>query len=103
MYDTASRQDTWPQLCVRWAEIAAGVGDVDRALEYLNQAVDLGWRDKDFLRHSPYLGPVRASAQWAEVMARIERELLMQSKHLTSSGVMDDLADPRRLEAENEL
>lgn len=104
--ERAERHDTWPELRVRWAEIAAGMGEMDMALDCLNQAVDLGWRDKEFLRHSPYLGGVWDMEQGADLMARMGRELAMQRDQIALSGLLDqismspDLQSERRTENE---
>lgn len=54
------------EAAVAWAE----AGDLPRALGFLDRAIDLGYRDADWLLLDPYLAPLRRSP---ELMTRIER------------------------------
>lgn len=72
--------DTWPGTHVQMAEIAAAMGQDEAAFGYLVHAVNLGWRDVNWLRQSPYLRDLIMMPEGQAVVARIERELELQRK-----------------------
>lgn len=57
------------------AEIAATLGRNEQALQFLAQAINLGWRDNGWLKHSPFLRTVMSSDEGQQLAARIAREL----------------------------
>lgn len=72
--------DTWPGSHVSMAEIAAATGDNARALAFLTQAVNLGWRDVNWLNQSPFLSDLMATQEAKLLIERINRELSMQRR-----------------------
>ncbi len=72
--------ETWPGSHIHMAEIAAAIGQNDRAIAYLSQAVNLGWRDINWLMQSPYLVELVTTPEGQAVISRIERELELQRK-----------------------
>ena len=70
--------DVWPGSHVQMAEIAAAADREKDAVQYLVQAVSLGWRDIAWLEQSPFLTDVMASPAGQELVARIQRELALQ-------------------------
>ncbi|MBO6567986.1 MAG: winged helix-turn-helix domain-containing protein [Kordiimonadaceae bacterium] len=72
--------DTWPGSHVSMAEIAAATGDDESALAFLTQAVNLGWRDIDWLMQSPFLSDLMTTQGANLLVERINRELSMQRR-----------------------
>jgi len=72
--------DPDPEFRVQLAEVAAALGKKTEATGLLAQAVNLGWRDIDWLKQSPFLGDLLASREWLELEGRINRELNAQRR-----------------------
>lgn len=70
--------DADAQSRVQYAEIAAALGRNADALRFLSQAVNLGWRDTDWLKQSPFLGDLMPSPEGRLLEARIAREIKTQ-------------------------
>lgn len=70
--------DADAQSRVQYAEIAAALGRSAEALRFLSQAVNLGWRDTDWLKKSPFLGSLMTSPGGSILEARIAREIETQ-------------------------
>ncbi len=87
-----ANSDTWPETRVRLAEIFAAQDDLTSANLYMNIAIDLGWRDLDFLEHSPFLKSFRQSQHWPSVVQRIEREIEIQRIQTQSNGTVSEFA-----------
>jgi len=78
----------WPEQHVRFAEIASAQGDDIQALEDLNTAVNLGWRDAGALRHSPFLTDLVESGQMEPLFARIQQQIAAQAERLNRDEVL---------------
>ncbi|MBN2004536.1 MAG: GNAT family N-acetyltransferase [Anaerolineae bacterium] len=50
----------------------AGLGDKEKALRYLNEAVDHGWSDVGLLENTPSLESLRGAPEWEALMARMK-------------------------------
>lgn len=80
--------DSWPEMRIQAAELSALLGLHGDALEYVSRAIDLGWRDLELLRRSPYLGQIRERPEWSELESRIDQLLEIQSDLVTQSDVL---------------
>ena len=78
----------WPEEHVRWAELACAQGEFDRALEDLQTAVSLGWRDAGALRHSPFLSELIESGAAEPVFTRIQQQIAAQAERLNRDEVL---------------
>lgn len=71
------------------AELAAALGHEDEASSLILQAVNLGWRDTNWLKYSPYLESLMASKAGQEIEeqiateVKIQRQLIEQTLELT--------------------
>lgn len=81
--------DSWPEMRIQAAELSALLGLHDDALEFVSRAIDLGWRDLEMLRQSPYLGQIRERAEWSALESRIEQLLEIQSDLVARSDVLE--------------
>lgn len=78
---------------VQYAEIAAALGHNMDALRFLSQAVNLGWRDTDWLKQSPYLGDLMTLPEGLLLEARIAREIETQRKLIEGSEELTVMLD----------
>ncbi|MFK7862592.1 MAG: tetratricopeptide repeat protein [Pseudohongiellaceae bacterium] len=75
--------------CVALAELAAALGENNDAAALILKAVNLGWRDANWLKYSPYLAPLMASDAGQEIKDQIasevnfQRELIEKTPELT--------------------
>lgn len=72
--------DSDPEFRIVLAEVAAACGRDNQAISLLAQAVNLGWRDLNWLKQSPFLGALMASSGGLELEGRIARELDAQRR-----------------------
>lgn len=88
--ETAEIKDKgpWPEQHVRLAEVSASRGAFDQALEELNAAINLGWRDAGALRHSPFLAPLVESGRLEPVFTRIQQQIAAQADRLNRDEVL---------------
>jgi thioredoxin-like negative regulator of GroEL len=93
--ETDSPEDAgqWPEQHVGLAELASAEGDLDRAIQALNTAVALGWRDEDALRRSPFLGPVLETGRTEPVFERIRQQIAAQAERLDRDEVLTQTLD----------
>ncbi len=70
---------------IHLAEITAALGQNSKAIGFLSQAVNLGWRDINWLKQSPYLNAVMTSSEGQQIEGRITRELDIQRKLIEGS------------------
>ncbi|MEE9379894.1 MAG: winged helix-turn-helix domain-containing protein [Hyphomonadaceae bacterium] len=77
--------DPDPAIRVQLAEISAALGQEDEALKLLTQAVNLGWRDVNWLKQSPFLGTLMLSDDGRQIESRIDRELVAQRRLIEGS------------------
>ncbi len=76
--------DGWPGLRVQLAELRAAAGQYDVALQFLAQAIDLGWRDIAAIEQSPFLSPLLVTEQWQQMRRRIMQALAVQRELIES-------------------
>ncbi len=74
---------------VQYAEIAAALGQADMAMRFLAQAVNLGWRDTNWLKQSPFIGALMTSSEGLQIESRIAREIMAQRQLIEGT---EDLA-----------
>lgn len=67
--------DSSPETRIHYAELSAALGLEEEAIGLIEQAVNLGWRDTDWLKQSPYLGPLMSSKVGLQIESRISREV----------------------------
>ena len=72
--------DTSADTRIHLAEITAALGQDEKALQFLARAINLGWRDLNWLKQSPYLGAVMSSNEGRQIENRITRELEAQRR-----------------------
>lgn len=83
--------DSWPETRIQAAELNAVLGNSDEAIEFISQAIDLGWRDIGLLRRSPFLQSSQQSEGWAFIENRIESQLLIQKRLVTQSDTLQSV------------
>jgi hypothetical protein len=66
------------------------LGDTDRALELLEQAVGSGWHGYYAIRHDPRWDAVRDAPQFQAIMARVKADLDMQRAQVEAIDAEDD-------------
>lgn len=72
--------DPDPMMRIQLAEVTAALGRNEEALQFLMQAINLGWRDALWMKQSPFLGDLMSSGEGRELESRIERELDAQRR-----------------------
>ncbi|MEO9600159.1 winged helix-turn-helix domain-containing protein [Parasphingorhabdus sp.] len=77
--------DPDPGIRIQLAEVAAALGRQEDALRLLSQAVNLGWRDADWLNQSPFLAVLMSSSKGRQLESRIVRELEAQRRLIEGS------------------
>ncbi len=77
--------DPDPATRIQLAEITAALGQENEALRLVTQAVNLGWRDVNWLKQSPFLGTLMFSSEGRQLESRIERELEAQRRLIEGS------------------
>ena len=78
--DVIYQGNTWPQLRITLAELYAASGEDNQSVQFLNQAVDLGWRDIRFIETSPFLSKIVLSNEWLVLKKRIQQEVNAQKE-----------------------
>ena len=84
----ASGDDT-PVQRVELAAAAALRGDVDVALEWLEQAFDAGYRDYEFLVRGPMFRPLGSHRRFASVLDRMRRDVEAQRERARTRGLLE--------------
>ncbi len=82
---------SWPDLRIRLAGVEAQAGNLDRAIELVGTAIDLGWRDAAWIETSPALAPIVRSDAWPVLAARIQRELDAQRRLIEADPALVSL------------
>lgn len=77
--------DATPDTRIQLAELSAAVGRNDQALKLIAQAVNLGWRDANWLKQSPFIGSLMSSSEGLKIESRIKRELEGQRRLIERS------------------
>lgn len=72
--------DPDPDMRIQLAEVSAALGQKEEALRLLAQAINLGWRDINWLKQSPFLGALMSSSEGRQLEVRITRELEAQRR-----------------------
>ena len=72
--------DPDPEFRIQLAEVAAALGNDNKAIGLIAQAINLGWRDIKWLKHSPFLGDLLDSKEGQKLESRIARELDTQRR-----------------------
>ena len=81
---TTARDNGWgtPSLYVRLAEIEAIRGDVQRAVQNIGIAVDKGYRDLPWLRHSPFFREIQQHWELVRLQQVVQREITAERAKL---------------------
>ncbi len=69
----AAQQDTGDAVLYYGVAACAALGDINAALDRLEQVVDRGFRHADWLRADPTLEPLRTSPRYKRLMATLDR------------------------------
>jgi tetratricopeptide (TPR) repeat protein len=77
--------DVSPDTRIKLAELSAVIGKEEDALKFIVQAVNLGWRDTNWLKQSPYVGMLMLSKEGLEIENRISREVEAQRRLVEGS------------------
>ena len=74
---TTARDNGWgtPFLYVRFAEIQAIRGDVEGAVQNISIAVDRGYRDLPWLRHSPFFRDIQQHWEMVRLQEVVQRRI----------------------------
>ena len=66
-----------PQPWMAWnaACAAAYIGQIDRAFDLLDRALDLGFTDLDHLKQSEHLTPLKSAPRWGGLITRLHQDL----------------------------
>lgn len=70
--------DSSPETRIQLAELSAALGLEEEAIRLIEQAVNLGWRDTNWLKQSPYLGVLMSSKVGLQIENRIAQEIAVQ-------------------------
>lgn len=81
---TTARDNGWgtPSLYVRLAEIEAIRGDVQSAVQNIGIAVDKGYRDLPWLRHSPFFREIQQHWELVRLQQVVQREITAERAKL---------------------
>lgn len=85
--------DVSPETRIKLAELSAAVGRESEALKLIVQAVNLGWRDTNWLKQSPYVGVLMSSKEGLEIENRIALEVEAQLRLIQGSEELVTLID----------
>jgi DNA-binding winged helix-turn-helix (wHTH) protein/Flp pilus assembly protein TadD len=77
--------DVSPEYRIKLAELSAVIGLESEALKLIVQAVNLGWRDTNWLKQSPYVGALMLSPEGLDIQTRITREVDAQRRLIQGS------------------
>ncbi len=72
--------DPDPDMRIQLAEVSAALGQEKEAMQLVAQAINLGWRDINWLKQSPFLAALMASNKGRQLENRMVRELDAQRK-----------------------
>ncbi len=76
--------DQWPEISVPGAFIYASAGDAAGAMELLNDAYRLGYRNFRRLKHSPFLTSIHGEPVFLALLADMEKDVAAQRALITS-------------------
>lgn len=82
---TEIESDSSADTRIHLAEVIAALGQEDEALLRVAQAINLGWRDLNWLKQSPFLGMLMSSRKGQQLESRIVRELEAQRSLIEST------------------
>ena len=90
--------DQNPSVRVELAAAAMLRGDPSRAVEWLEEAYDAGFRDYGSLERDPILAPLRGDAKFEEILDRIRTDVEGQRARARERGLFDfgSLLAPRK-------
>ena len=86
--------ETDAELHIQMAEVYAAMDQQQRAFGEISEAINLGWRDIDWLVHSPFLGPFMQTQLGDTVKARISRELEAQRTLINQTPELSIILNP---------
>jgi tetratricopeptide (TPR) repeat protein len=81
--------DDTPAQRVELAAAAALRGEVDAALEWLEQAFEAGYRDYGFLERDPIFRPLGSHARLVSVLDRMRRDVEAQRERARTRGLLE--------------
>ena len=85
--------NTWPGTRIHFAEVAAAAGRDDEALRFITQAINLGWRDTDWLQQSPFLSALMQTPEGRQIEERIARELENQRRLIEGNDALQPILE----------
>jgi hypothetical protein len=83
------KEDQNPSLRVELAAVSMLRGDHSRALEWLGQAHDAGFRDYGWLERDPILAPLRGDAKFQSFLDRMRKDVEAQRGRARQRGLLD--------------
>jgi len=89
----AIESDSSADTRIHLAEVTAARGQEAEALRPLAQAVNLGWRDLNWLKRSPFLGSLMASTEGQQIESRIMRELEAQRRLIEATEELSQMIE----------
>lgn len=87
--DKVQKGDQNPPLRVELAAASMLRGDQSRALEWLGQAYEAGFRDYGSLERDPILAPLRADAKFQGLIGRIRKDVETQRARARERGLFE--------------
>jgi DNA-binding winged helix-turn-helix (wHTH) protein/tetratricopeptide (TPR) repeat protein len=78
--------DEWPDGAIDEMLLEAGFGDQEAALRALDTAIDLGWRDDDWLLLDPMLAGLRANPEFKPRIETIRRLVAAERQRVLRAG-----------------
>lgn len=83
--------ETEPELRVQLAEVYQALGDSKKAYSLIAEAISLGWRDKAWLTHSPFLKAFMQTEPGLALLQRIDREISSQRQLILQTSELSFL------------
>jgi eukaryotic-like serine/threonine-protein kinase len=83
------KEDQNPPLRIELAAASMLRGDQSRALEWLGQAYDAGFRDYGTLERDPILSPLRGDAKFQSILDRIRKDVAAQRERARQRGLLE--------------
>jgi hypothetical protein len=83
------KEDQNPPLRIELAAASVLRGDRSRALEWLGQAYDAGFRDYGTLERDPILSPLRGDAKFQSILDRIRKDVAAQRERARQRGLLE--------------
>ncbi len=85
--------DQWPHLPLSAAYIYAARGEVGLAITHISEAYQLGYRDYNRLKHSPFLKPLQAEPAFEDLLDVMKKDVEIQNALIKNDERLIDLLE----------